>query len=525
MKFKFTNQNLERIKLTKTLWMVLFLFACSSSFSQIIIHPSGSEPRKYVTHKSSWKKNNENPSLLIQSSNTPLLQKKAAKKKLDLVTSEDWDGTAYVGSDKTEYTYTTSGKVASETYSYWDEDLTAYVKESQNRYTYDANGNQLTEDYYYWDEDINKFEIGTRTINTYNAKNKLISTTYSEYDFDLLKLVNVNKTDNTYDAKDLLISSLYYVWNTTKNKFDNYLKSELIYNSNDLPVTLTASQWNTTVWLIYAKRGYTYDANKNNNYAVQLNWNTATSKFDTSNKTIVVYNSNSHRVLTRNEVLNPFDKTWDTVQFYTNAYTYDTKMNILTNLLSDWDFKAKMFVKFENLVKTYDSKNNSVTEILYNWDEFESKWVEEEKYSYDHDNAFETDQLILPFTDASTINDYFKTKLNTETYYLWGGTNWELDSRTTFTYSDFTAGIIKQESLNTLTLLPNPATQNFRLDMPNQQGKLLVNISDLSGKTILSQSFEKNEMIDISALSLGAYFVNIFDGNNLLDTKKLIKSN
>ncbi|MCB0518106.1 MAG: T9SS type A sorting domain-containing protein [Lewinellaceae bacterium] len=77
------------------------------------------------------------------------------------------------------------------------------------------------------------------------------------------------------------------------------------------------------------------------------------------------------------------------------------------------------------------------------------------------------------------------------------------------------------------TIFPNPNKGNFTIELPNELSNgegFKVSITDLSGKTVLTQNFEAGafrENIDIGDVSPGIYMVQILS-NGFRQTEKLI---
>jgi hypothetical protein len=77
--------------------------------------------------------------------------------------------------------------------------------------------------------------------------------------------------------------------------------------------------------------------------------------------------------------------------------------------------------------------------------------------------------------------------------------------------------------LETNTIIfPNPATHFISIDRSNLSDRnIQFSISDISGKEVVQISNLMKNTVDISHLSSGLYFVNIYDEKQKI-TKKLI---
>ena len=77
-----------------------------------------------------------------------------------------------------------------------------------------------------------------------------------------------------------------------------------------------------------------------------------------------------------------------------------------------------------------------------------------------------------------------------------------------------------------VSMSPNPATNQFNLNIKDYVGKVNIQIVDVNGKlikTIADDNFNNQKSIDLNGLSTGIYVVKV-TGNNLNFTDKLIKN-
>lgn len=82
-------------------------------------------------------------------------------------------------------------------------------------------------------------------------------------------------------------------------------------------------------------------------------------------------------------------------------------------------------------------------------------------------------------------------------------------------------GIIDVTKDSHFTIFPNPANEKVKIQ--TAENYTSANIIDVTGKTVKQFSKLKNE-IDITTLSKGVYFMQIFNGSTKLQTIKLIKN-
>jgi hypothetical protein len=81
---------------------------------------------------------------------------------------------------------------------------------------------------------------------------------------------------------------------------------------------------------------------------------------------------------------------------------------------------------------------------------------------------------------------------------------------------------------NSLVMYPNPVVNSLNIDFLDIPQEILeINITDMQGRKVSNMQINQgqgNKSIDVSSLATGVYQVNILQGNNLLDSKKLIKN-
>lgn len=73
-----------------------------------------------------------------------------------------------------------------------------------------------------------------------------------------------------------------------------------------------------------------------------------------------------------------------------------------------------------------------------------------------------------------------------------------------------------------IRIIPNPVQNDFKIDSPNMNIEK-INIYDINGKIMIKKSYSDGEIIDISNLMNGIYFVQLIDNQLNSVIKKFIK--
>jgi hypothetical protein len=78
---------------------------------------------------------------------------------------------------------------------------------------------------------------------------------------------------------------------------------------------------------------------------------------------------------------------------------------------------------------------------------------------------------------------------------------------------------IEENEMNTISIFPNPATQDITVSTAGE-GSKSITVTDVSGKVVLAVNTESSSYkINIENLSSGVYHVRVRDGNNSKDAK------
>ncbi len=78
-------------------------------------------------------------------------------------------------------------------------------------------------------------------------------------------------------------------------------------------------------------------------------------------------------------------------------------------------------------------------------------------------------------------------------------------------------------SNNTLSISPNPANQFAQIELGNYDGDFYLQVVDVTGKQMISNTIQsRNQYLDLSQFNEGVYFVQIFEANKLIVSKKLV---
>ncbi|MCR4828298.1 MAG: T9SS type A sorting domain-containing protein [Bacteroidales bacterium] len=127
------------------------------------------------------------------------------------------------------------------------------------------------------------------------------------------------------------------------------------------------------------------------------------------------------------------------------------------------------------------------------------------------EEGYEVDRIYLDGTDVTENEDYVTINIGSDgaAYALVTVANVQANHTLRCTFKPF-VGIDKVTGIS-LNLQPNPATSNVHIAVKGATGMATYAIIDMSGRTVLSNSFnaEMGANVNVSGLAKGAYFVRI----------------
>lgn len=84
---------------------------------------------------------------------------------------------------------------------------------------------------------------------------------------------------------------------------------------------------------------------------------------------------------------------------------------------------------------------------------------------------------------------------------------------------------VEEELKEEINIIPNLTAGPFIVSMPiDLENELKVKIFDASGKMVIDKKvFQREHEFDLSQFSAGVYFVSIFKGKKILETKRVVK--
>jgi hypothetical protein len=341
----------------------------------------------------------------------------------------------------------------------------------------------------------------------------------------------------------MLIESVKFNWNESNNNWDNAYKININYSTNS--VVFTKQDWiiSSNSWINKSKEEYFQDSNNNDTLEIFCEWNTYNNTWENKYKYITTYNngnietiysymwnSNNWNSYRKEDYSYTNNNNTEIVEFEWNGNSWEYKEKTIMDYDANNMFTKVVYLEYNSTTNSWDNNDSTnYTNQSMNIDYYENyewsgtAWEKSEKDDFTHDNNYASSDLLLPnvYTEDEEILSYFTHMLNHVAIYEGDGSNWELDIKANFYYSEININSIEKNNTPSISITPNPTTGNFYIN--NINSTLKVEIYDISGKQVKKLILNESNLIDISELNNGLYFIVITDNKNVTFTKKIIK--
>jgi hypothetical protein len=319
--------------------------------------------------------------------------------KLDSVYVEKFDSATdqLELDEKYEFTYTASGSLASETAYRWSRDTEQWVPDWRDEYSYDAAGNLTEIILFGWNSGTDDWVFSDREEYVYEAGN-LFQIIYSQWLEDEQDWYLLWLEEFTYDASGNMIQEVFHNYNHDAEEWDAEWKLELTYDNGNITEEISYN-WDLTgeVWVEETRYVNEYDGEGNPLQTTLYEWEN--------------------------------DEWQETLMF---EYERDAEGRITRLVYSD--FETGEWEQFFRIEYSYDT-NSNVTEEISSFFE-DGDWVLFDKNEFTVDESYLSEEVLTPYGFGFVFA--FTNMLTGLEYYLHDGSDWNIDSRSTLYYSEFT---------------------------------------------------------------------------------------
>ena len=349
-------------------------------------------------------------------------------------------------------------------------------------YMYEGNNIVSQETSYKWDKVDLKWEQTFKTNSTYNSDGLLIKKDVIPWDTinGNWKLVEYSEVFTYNDNKKIIEHATYFI---DLENTELYEKYEFEYDENG---KLKTKIWSSGSYEFMNRSNYIYSNNKLTEMIVEFK-SDANSEFYNNKKFVFNYNENG---LLINEE-----------EFYTEDQGLNWKGINITE-------------------RSYDEYDNLIEVIYKSIDIYTLEVTVRNKEVKTFDNNYSYNDLILPSDYiGGDLKSMFSHQL-LEDKRLNSGLIAEENK--IFYYSLQTVSSNANVSSNNIEVYPNPSSENIMVSVVGNES-FIFTLSDLQGKTVLTQQISGLQKINICALKTGAYLYTIANNETSL-SGKLIKN-
>lgn len=211
---------------------------------------------------------------------------------------------------------------------------------------------------------------------------------------------------------------------------------------------------------------------------------------------------------------NKWVATQNSIYYYNNMGKLDSMIiKILNQQLNQWDLMDKH--------EYYYNNNGDLAQILYkSWNDLNGSWSINSKEEFTCDPTIQVNFLTYQLMDL--INN---SKILNDILYDWNDETktWEEALNLIFNYSEINNIGVSELDINTISITPNPVTDNLNIRLPENYNKALLEIYDIQGRLDVSKNiYGSTAIVNISDLDKGMYIYNLYVDDNKT-TGKLIK--
>lgn len=394
----------------------------------------------------------------------------------------------------------------------------------------------------------------TKYVTKFDQNNNLILEEYYENwglgDTVVLWAGTDYKYEYSYDEKNRLYKrTAYYPVNEYlpifKVNWEPLNQDKYIYEDSSNRIKSYYQKWNFDLNDTIYETGYFYEYFPNQNIIYRKLWNYKTNKYDDLNYKYVQDLNHNNNIILKSNYKYDENVGWILVDSYAN-YIYDDKDNLITELRTYIDgstiknvsktnfiynennqIESKVYQIYSTFYEDwvnetknlyiYDEKGNITQEITQKWNIGWKRWIDDTKTVTIIDNNIDLENLrSSPKIDKKIL------KISRFKNFSVDNPKWELQNESNYHYSQKLVSSIEDFNEQDLTIYPNPAKDFLNLGTHKNKSFNLI-IFDLNGNIVLELNDFVDELLDISKLNKGTYFL-LIEGIEIQKSIKFIKS-
>ncbi|MFO7669717.1 MAG: T9SS type A sorting domain-containing protein [Bacteroidales bacterium] len=398
--------------------------------------------------------------------------------------------------DKDEYRYDSKGNLLEDLYYEWNTDH--WENSMKYEFTYDTDGNKTLNVSYLWNGSgwENTAEKDEYTYDNHGDQIQHINSLWVGNQYE-----SFIKNMFTYDINRNNTQVVQYLWDGSE--WANWSKDEFIYDNKNMLTMSVIYDWDGSQWINTNKYDFIYDSNDQMTEIISAEWDG--DNWMKTGKYTDIYDSNG-------KITESYFSKWEAEQwviFGIINYTYDSSGNLVLYVVN---LEDSIIYREESV---YDELGNRTENAIFELNMDSGLLEKALKNEYTYDNSFSYEDLILPIAFIEVEGGFdeeliFKHKLMHLINYEGDGESWVFDSDYFLEYSEQEiTGIRESKSENQLSLYPNPANGQVTFTLDSAVDRFRVEIFDIQGKMVISQTVENNKPVSIESLHEEIYFYRL----------------
>lgn len=387
--------------------------------------------------------------------------------------------------------------------------------------TFENDGKEVLVDIFRWDATESKWIIDDQNYYFFDEADRLKQIEFQEY----------------INAEYRLYTRIHYVYENDLLKYENRFdridevetwnalgQVEYRYNANNTVRSVYLNNWDSYEgWITEFYEKYAYDSI--GNLATQTG-------FDYE-----FYDGISKKKYELHHSYNESNKLVETVEYipgweedvfvpeHKQENTYNASSNLDSETYSNWDYDSERWVgnvKLNYSDLTDGTKVYESTSFL--WAKENRKWEESQKMEFFAENNFLTSDIenwefIETYMPAYSFDNVVCDKIINSS---WGNNGWANSGGMDYYFSDGTIVGVNEMEKYTVNVYPNPVVDVLNIKTDNFEEIKCV-IRHLNGQIILQSNFQSRGQFQLSELTSGVYFVELYAQNYQPQIHKIIK--
>ncbi|WP_462279744.1 T9SS type A sorting domain-containing protein [Salinivirga cyanobacteriivorans] len=407
-----------------------------------------------------------------------------------------------------------------------DEVTGNWVNDAKEEFNYDEQGNEILNIEYEWDSEASAWEPIEKIENVYNVYGNL--TQFVRFNWDTINNAWLPdlKSNTTYDSAQNATEHVYKLWNASTDSWDNYFIRYYGYDSDNNTTFSYVMYWSD--YSSTYKKQYRYELSYDDSLVLQsirYDGDTINDVWIEDSKTEYSYNSFGNQT---QYIYYQMESSWQPQS--KTAFAYDNSQNETSETVFAWDENNSEWYPNYRYERDFDASNNMIEMIYSSWDPNTDSWDNSQKWTREYENNLVYNDLIIPLSfHYSGINAFgapeevFRHQLVSRSEYDWNSTDdvWDGTVLEHFYYSEQPLNIANTAN-KAFSVYPNPVSGNLYIESDTDISE--IRVIDVTGRYVRSESAPGNkEMINLSDLEEGMYFVRLLLSNGEYETKRIIK--